>query len=144
MSGQINSLSRVGFGHPRIHRNASRVRMGIRRSQGMRQFQRARVDSRICQRFPHVLSSLVDMRRGSLLRIQTVGAGMEAVKHDVTHFFQTAEVNCGYTALAMQLSHYGSGLTPQEIYQSAPRAVVDGVQLAGGLATQCRIWVLGL
>ena len=68
---------------------------------------------------------------------------MEAVQHDLTHFFQTAEVNCGYTALAMQLSHYGSALTPQDIYQSAPRAVVDGVRLAGSLATQLATWVIG-
>ena len=58
---------------------------------------------------------------------------MEAVKHHLTHFFQTAEVNCGYTALAMQLSHYGSGLTPEDIYRSAPRAVTDGVELPGAL-----------
>lgn len=68
---------------------------------------------------------------------------MEVVKHDLTHYFQTAEVNCGYTALAMQLSHYGSGLTPEDIYQSAPRAAADGVQLSGSLATQLAAWVLG-
>jgi hypothetical protein len=68
---------------------------------------------------------------------------MDAVKHHLTHFFQTAEVNCGYTALAMQLSHYGSGLTPEDIYRSAPRAVVDGVELRGSLATQLATWALG-
>ena len=68
---------------------------------------------------------------------------MEAVKHDLTHFFQTAEVNCGYTALAMQLSHYGSVLTPEDIYRSAPRAVVEGVELPGSVATQLAGWALG-
>jgi len=68
---------------------------------------------------------------------------MEAVKHDLTHYFQTAEVNCGFTALAMQLSHYGSTLTPRDIYRSAPRAEVDGVQLAGSLATQLATWAIG-
>lgn len=69
---------------------------------------------------------------------------MESVTHDLTHYFQTAEVNCGYTALAMQLSHYGSDLTPEDIYQSAPRAVIEGVPLAGSLATQLAAWVMGL
>ena len=68
---------------------------------------------------------------------------MEAVKHDVMHLFQTAEVNCGYTALAMQLSHYGSVLTPEDIYRSGPRAVADGVELPGSLATQLAGWALG-
>jgi hypothetical protein len=68
---------------------------------------------------------------------------MEAVAHDLTHFFQTAEVNCGYTALAMQLSHYGSGLTPEDIYLSAPRIVADGVERAGSLASQLAAWALG-
>jgi hypothetical protein len=68
---------------------------------------------------------------------------VEAVKHDLTHFFQTAEVNCGYTALAMKLSHYGSVLTPKDIYRSAPRAVADGVELPGSLATQLAAWALG-
>lgn len=68
---------------------------------------------------------------------------MEAVKHHLTHFFQTAEVNCGYTALAMQLSHYGSSLTPEDIFRSAPRAVADGVELPGSLATQLAAWALG-
>lgn len=68
---------------------------------------------------------------------------MKAVKHDLTHFFQTAEVNCGYTALAMQLSHYGSGLSPEDVYRSAPRAVANGVECAGSLATQLAAWALG-
>jgi hypothetical protein len=68
---------------------------------------------------------------------------MHEVKHDLTHFVQTAEVNCGYTALAMLLSHYGSRLSPEDIYLSAPRAVADGVQLSGSLATQLAAWVLG-
>jgi hypothetical protein len=45
-----------------------------------------------------------------------MGAAMEAVKHDLTHFFQTAKVNCGYTALAMQLSHYGSVPTNNRLF----------------------------
>lgn len=65
---------------------------------------------------------------------------MDAVKHDLTHFVQTAEVNCGYTALAMQLSHYGSDQTPQDIYQSAPRVEVGGVQLTGCLAKDSTSW----
>jgi hypothetical protein len=73
----------------------------------------------------------------------TVEAGLEAVKHDLTHFFQTAEVNCGYTALAMQLSHYGSSLTPEDIYRSAPRADVDGAELPGSLTAQLATWALG-
>jgi hypothetical protein len=68
---------------------------------------------------------------------------MDAVEHSLTHYFQTAEVNCGYTALAMQLSHYGSHLTPEDICQSAPRAVVDGVALRGSLATQLACWAIG-
>ncbi len=68
---------------------------------------------------------------------------MEAVKHDLTHFFQTAEVNCGYTALAMQLSHYGSGLTPEDVYLSAPRIVEDGVERSASLAAQLAAWALG-
>lgn len=68
---------------------------------------------------------------------------MEAVEHKLTHFFQTAEVSCGYTALAMQLSHYGSVLTPADIYRLAPRAVVAGVELSGSFATQLAAWAVG-
>lgn len=68
---------------------------------------------------------------------------MEAVEHDLTHFLQTAEVSCGYTALAMQLSHYGSVLTPEDICRLAPRAVADGVELSGSLAPQLAGWALG-
>lgn len=64
------------------------------------------------------------------------------MKHELKHYFQTAEVNCGYTALAMQLSHYGSDLTPEDIYRSAPRAEADGVRLSGSLATQLAGWAL--
>lgn len=67
---------------------------------------------------------------------------MEPVKHDLIHFFQTAEVNCGYTALAMQLSHYGSVLTPEDIFGSAPRVVVDGVERPASLPTQLAAWAL--
>jgi hypothetical protein len=67
---------------------------------------------------------------------------MEPVKHDLTQFFQTAEVNCGYTALAMQLSHYGSALTPEDIFRSAPQAVVDGVERPTSLPTQLAAWAL--
>ncbi len=68
---------------------------------------------------------------------------MHEVKHDLTHYFQTAEVNCGYAALAMLLSHYGSHLSPEDIHRSAPRAVADGVELSGSLTTQLAAWVLG-
>ncbi|MHA3703114.1 hypothetical protein ACXR2U_13125 [Jatrophihabitans sp. YIM 134969] len=68
---------------------------------------------------------------------------MEAVEHDVSQYFQTAKVNCGYTALAMQLSYHGSVLTPEDISRSAPRAVVDGVELPGSLATQLATWAVG-
>lgn len=67
---------------------------------------------------------------------------MEAVQHDLRHFFQSAEVSCGYTALAMQLSHYGSALMPHDIYHSAPRAAAEGVELAGSLATQLAAWAI--
>jgi hypothetical protein len=68
---------------------------------------------------------------------------MEAVQHNLTHFFQTEQVNCGYTALAMQLSHYGSVLTPHDIFQSASRTVGDGVGRTGGLPTQLGAWAIG-
>jgi hypothetical protein len=67
---------------------------------------------------------------------------LKRVNHDLAFFFQTAEVNCGYAALAMQLSHCGSVLTPEDIYRSAPRASADGVELSGSLATQLAGWAL--
>jgi hypothetical protein len=67
---------------------------------------------------------------------------LKAVNHNLAFFFQTAEVNCGYAALAMQLSHCGSTLTPEDIYRLVPRASVDGVELSGGLATQLAGWAL--
>ena len=33
---------------------------------------------------------------------------MKCVRNGLTHVFQTAEVSCDYTALAMHLSYYGS------------------------------------
>lgn len=80
------------------------------------------------------------VRRSSTTR--EGNARMESVKHDLTHFFQTAEVNCSYTALAMQLSHYGSVLTPEDVYRSAPRAVAEGVEGPGSLPTQLAVWAL--
>jgi len=67
---------------------------------------------------------------------------MKAIKHQVKHYYQPTNDSCGYTALAILLSHYGRTVTPSQLIKAIPQAKPDGEDGYGSITSQLAAWCL--
>jgi hypothetical protein len=67
---------------------------------------------------------------------------MNATVHQVKHYYQPTNDSCGYTALAILLSHYGSTATPEQLLTAVPEAKPDGEDAHGSITAQLATWCI--
>jgi hypothetical protein len=67
---------------------------------------------------------------------------MKAVAYEVTHYYQPTTNSCGYTALAILLSHYGITKTPEELLDAVPQPTNEDGKPVGSVTAQLATWCL--
>jgi hypothetical protein len=68
---------------------------------------------------------------------------MNAIKHDIKHYYRTDLFGCGQTSAATLLSHYGKDVTPQQVIDAIPTLKNEAGEDWGTLAQQRAIWCIG-
>lgn len=63
---------------------------------------------------------------------------MKAIRHDITHHYQPTDRSCGYTALAILLSHYGINRKPLDIAEAVAPDGHEFGSITAEVATWCR------
>ncbi len=66
---------------------------------------------------------------------------MNKTRHQVTHYFQPTNNTCGYTALAILLSHYGKEIKPEELVDKVPQPKDADGTVFGSVTAQLAEWV---
>jgi hypothetical protein len=66
---------------------------------------------------------------------------MQATQHQVTQYYQPTANTCGYAALAILLSHYGSTMTAEEVVLAVPQPEDENGKPTGSITAQLATWL---